>query len=164
MRSNLVAAILVAGLMIMTPGCLKEDAKNAGPTTSSGGNNSNNTTAPPPVEFVVTAKDYPGAQDTTLMTLKGAGTVKAGANVTFVLKGTANNQFTHNLVITGPAGSNISNLKVVSGVKDNTAGVKSSMTYKLTAGSYSFFCDVNPGQQPQTSHKSLGMQGTLTVA
>lgn len=158
MKSNLLVAVLVAGLM-MTAGCVGgDDKKNTTSPTPTGGTGQNNTTKPPTRELLVTADDSnpnPGAQK--LFSFAPATlSAKKNETVKFSLKGDAQNvpSGTHNLVV-----EQITAAKVTS-VGPGATKSSGEIKIELNPGTYKYYCDLGSGP---TAHRTLGMEGTLTI-
>jgi plastocyanin len=153
MRAILIVSALIATTFVS--GCLVDDNQPA-PTTSATGAAMNQTAKP--LTLSVTAQDVPPGTTPGKPYGWSPKTFSAKVNDTIeiTLKGAATNQLSHNLMIEN---SPDPNFKGVTGVK---ADSKSASFVALKAGSYKYYCNVGSGQP--TSHRALGMEGTLTIA
>lgn len=153
----LLSRLSVAALMIATAflaGCTAKEDASASPSPSAPAQNQ---TLPAPVALTVTARDTPpqAAQpgSTRFYAWTPALSAKLNATIELTLRGESTNQLTHNLRLEGYPEVQIN------GVKANSA----TFTFNATkAGPYKYYCAVGAGSP--TAHRSLGMEGTLTIA
>lgn len=155
------ATILIVSALIATSfvsGCIGSD-EAADPTTSPTGP-AQNATAPKALTLTVTATDAAVPPGTTPGKPYGWSpkTFSAGLNdtINIILKGASTNQLNHNLMIENNPDPNFK------GVPSVKADSKNATFVALKPGSYKYYCAVGGGTQ--TSHRALGMEGTLTIA
>jgi plastocyanin len=148
------AILVVCSLFaaVFASGCLNQKSE-ASPTTSAPAVSK----APSkPLSLTVTATD--AAVPPGTMPGKPYGwspktfAAKLNDTIDITLKGASTNQLPHNLMIENSPDP---------GFKGVTAVGKNATFVALKAGSYKYYCAVGSGP---TSHRALGMEGTLTVA
>jgi plastocyanin len=151
-RHSMLAAVALALGAAALAGCGSSSSSSSSATTSS--TPANTTTSTPASSTPVPGTTTSGAQKLSIAA-NPEGQLKYDTSSLTAKAGTATVAFTnaapleHNLTIASSSGS-------VVGATPTFQGGSKTLTVKLAAGTYKFYCTV-PG------HRAAGMEGTLTV-
>jgi len=147
-----MAAMMIASAMFS--GCAGKDSGDGGTSpTPTGGMNE---TKPMVRDLTVTAYTTPTPGATKLYRFTpDTLSSKVNETVNIIFRVAANQQGNHNLVIPELGVS-------LTGV---APGAMKNVTITVAKdGSFKYYCNLNAGTAAQTSHQTLGMDGTITVA